>query len=153
VISDVVLDTTQGRISIFELPDIPGTCGKIFSAVALAGVNVDLIVQSSDDNGITELSFTVPSTDVGRAMEQVQLTLQKISPSCRAAADPQVAKVMIYGIGIRTHTGVVEKMFGALAQRGINIDLISTSEICVSVVVRKEQGEGAVKALKEAFAI
>jgi aspartate kinase len=151
VISDVVLDTTQGRISIFELPDIPGTCGKIFATVALAGVNVDLIVQSSDDNGITELSFTVPSVDVGRALEQTQLTLQKISPSCRAAADPEVAKVMIYGIGIRTHTGVVQKMFGALAERGINIDLISTSEICVSVVVKKEFGESAVKALREAF--
>jgi aspartate kinase len=83
----------------------------------------------------------------------VQLTLQKISPNCRAGADPEIAKVMIYGVGIRTHTGVVQKMFGALAARGINIDMISTSEICVSLVVQKRQGRAAVAALREVFGL
>ncbi len=153
LISDIALDDTQGRISIFEFPDIPGNCGRIFSAIALAGVVVDMIVQSSDDNGITELSYTVPVGDVPRALEQTQLLLQKISPNCRVTADPDIAKVMIYGVGIRTYTGVVQKMFGALAQRGINIDMISTSEICVSLVVQKHHGPAAVKALKETFGL
>jgi aspartate kinase len=153
VVSSVVIDETQGRISIFDFPDQPGNCGKVFSAIALAGVNVDLIVQSSDDNGVTELSFTVPRQDMGRAYETVQLSLQKINASSRASADSEIAKVMIYGAGIRSNTGVVQKMFGALAARGITLDLISTSEICVSVVVHRRHGPTAVDALREAFGL
>jgi len=153
VISSVVLDETQGRISIFDFPDLPGNCGRVFGAIALAGVNVDLIVQSSDDNGITEISFTVPRNDMGRVLETTQLALQKISPACRASADSEIAKVMIYGVGIRTHTGVVQRMFGALAERGINLDMISTSEICVSVVVHRRRGAEAAEALREAFGL
>lgn len=153
VVTDVALDVSQGRITISDFPDVPGNCAKVFSAIALAGVIVDMIVLSSDDNGVSELTFTVPVNDLPRALEQVQLTFQKISPQSRAVANPDVAKVMIYGVGIRSQTGVVQKMFGALAEKGINIDMISTSEICVSVVVQQKHGETAVKALKAAFGI
>lgn len=153
VVTDVALDVSQGRITISDFPDMPGNCAKIFSAIALAGVIVDMIVLSSDDNGVSELTFTVPAQDLTRAMEQTQLTFQKISPQSRAIADPDVAKVMIYGVGIRSHTGVVQKMFGALAEKGINIDLISTSEICVSVVVKQKYGDAAVNALRGAFGL
>lgn len=153
VVTDVVLDISQGRITISDFPDLPGNCAKVFSAVALAGVVVDMIVQSSDDNGVSELTYTVPVGDLDRALEQTQLTFQKISPKSRAVADPDVAKLMIYGVGIRSQTGVVQKMFGALASRGINIDMISTSEICVSVVVKQQHAETALKALKETFGI
>lgn len=153
VVTDVAIDVSQARITISDFPDIPGNCAKIFSAIALAGVNVDLIIQSSDDNGVSELSFTVPRTDLERALEQTQLTFQKISPQSRAQADAEIAKVMIYGVGIRSQTGVVQTMFGALAEKGINIDMISTSEICVSVVVHQRHAETAVKALREAFGL
>lgn len=153
VVTDVVLDVTQGRVTISDFPDVPGNCAKVFSAIALAGVIVDMIVLSSDDNGISELTYTVPVADLPRALEQTQLTFQKISPRSRAVADPDVAKLMIYGVGIRSQTGVVQKMFGALAAKGINIDMISTSEICVSVVVKQQHSETALKALKEAFGL
>jgi aspartate kinase len=153
VVTDVVLDVSQGRITISDFPDMPGNCAKIFSAVALAGVIVDMIVQSNDDNGVSELSYTVPAADLNRALEQTNLTFQKISPQSVAVADANVAKVMVYGVGIRSQTSVVQSMFGALAEKGINIDMISTSEICVSVVVKQEQGEAAVAALKAAFGL
>lgn len=153
VVTDVVLDVSQGRITISDFPDIPGNCAKIFSAVALAGVIVDMIVQSNDDNGVSELSYTVPVTDLARALEQTNLTFQKISPQSVAVADANIAKVIVYGVGIRSQTGVVQTMFGALAEKGINIDMISTSEICVSVVVKQEQGAAAVIALKQAFGL
>lgn len=153
VVTDIALDVSQGRITISDFPDVPGNCAKVFSAIALAGVIVDMVVLSSDDNGVSELTFTVPFNDLSRALEQTQLTFQKISPLNRAVANPDVAKVMIYGVGIRSQTGVVQKMFGALAEKGINIDMISTSEICVSVVVQQRHGDTAVKALKQAFGI
>lgn len=153
VVTDVVLDVNQGRIAISDFPDVAGNCAKVFSAIALAGVVVDMIVLSSDDNGISELTFTVPSADLTRALEQTQMTFQKISPQSRAVADAEIAKITIYGVGIRSQTGVVQKMFGALAEAGINIDMISTSEICVSVVVHRRHGESALKALKTAFGI
>lgn len=153
VVTDVAVDVSQARITISDFPDMPGNCGKVFSAIALAGVNVDLIVQSSDDNGVSELTFTVPRTDLERALEQTQLTFQKLSPQSRAQADAEIAKVMIYGVGIRSQTAVVQTMFGALATKGINIDMISTSEICVSVVVHQRHAEAAVKALREAFGL
>lgn len=153
VVTDVVKDTTQGRITILDFPDVPGNCAKVFSSIALAGVNVDLIVQSSDDNGISELAFTVPRNDLQRALEQTQLTFPNISPQCRALADAEITKLTIYGVGIRSQTAVVQKMFGALAERGINIDMISTSEICVSVVVHERHAEIALSALKQVFGI
>lgn len=153
VVTNVMLDVSQGQITISDFPDVAGNCAKVFSAIALAGVVVDMIVLSSDDNGVSELTFTVPAGDLPRALEQTQLTFQKISPQSKAKANADIAKITIYGVGIRSQTGVVQKMFGALAERGINIDMISTSEICVSVVVQQQQGEAAMQALKAAFGI
>ena len=153
VVTDIASDTSQARITISDFPDVPGNCAKIFSAIALAGVNVDMIVQSSDDNGVSELTFTVPRSDLERAYEQTQLTFQKISPHSKALTDAEIAKVMIYGVGIRSQTDVVKTMFGALAEQGINIDMISTSEICVSVVVHQKHVENAVNALRRAFGL
>jgi aspartate kinase len=153
VVTDVSADTSQARITISDFPDVPGNCATIFSAIALAGVIVDMIVLSSDDNGVSELTFTVPRADLSRALEQTQLTFQKISPQSKAQADAEIAKVMIYGVGIRSQTDVVKTMFGALASKGINIDMISTSEICVSVVVHQKHADAAVKALREAFGL
>jgi aspartate kinase len=153
VVSDVLLTTDQGRITIFDLPDRPGLCADVFRAVAGAGIVVDLIVQNLTGAGRAELSYSVPRADLQRALELTAQAVRAIDPATRVAADPNIAKLFVLGVGMRTHTGVARRMFGALAQRGINIGMINTSEVRVSVVVDRQRGEEALACLKEAFAI
>jgi len=151
VVSDVVLDDEQGRITIASVPDRPGNCSRIFQAVADAGIVVDMIVGNPSENGLAQLSFSVPSTDLQRALEVTQKVVKSIDPKAVAGADSNIARLIVSGIGMRTHTGVAKRMFGALAERGINIAMINTSEIRVSVVVDKSKGPEALDALKNAF--
>jgi aspartate kinase len=153
VVSDVLLDETQGRITILGLPDKPGTVAKVFSPLSLAGIVVDMIVMNVDDQGHTELSLTVPRGDMTRAMEQVQLAAKQLAPEAQVISDTDIAKVIVDGVGMRTHTGVARKMFGALADHGINIIMISTSECRFSVVVALKQGTAALQALRHAFGV
>jgi aspartate kinase len=153
VVSDVLLDTDQGRITIFDLPDQPGVCSRIFQAVAGAGIVVDLIVQNLTGAGRAELSFSVPHRDLDRALEQTTHLVQGIDPATRVVADPNIAKLFVLGVGMRTHTGVARRMFGALAERGINISMINTSEVRVSVVVEEQRGQESLACLKQAFNI
>jgi aspartate kinase len=150
-ISDVALDTTQGRISVFDLPDRTDTCAQIFAAIALAGIVVDMIIYNFNDEGRAELSFSVPRGDLPRAVEQTQLALQRINPEAPIAVEETMAKVSATGVGMRTHAGVARRMFGALARADINIEMISTSETQVSVVVRLARGEEARAALRREF--
>jgi aspartate kinase len=152
VVSDVLLMTDQGRITIFDLPDRPGNCSRIFQAVAAAGVVVDMIVQNLTP-GLGELSFSVPQADLSRAEAVTRDVARAIDPSTRVVADPAIAKLFVLGVGMRTHTGVARRMFGALAQRGINISMINTSEVRVSVVVDRNRGEEALACLREAFGV
>ena len=151
VVSDVLLDTEQGRITIFNLPDRPGNCSQIFHAVAAAGIVVDMIVQNPSDPGQAQISFSVPIQDLQKALEATRTVVQSIDPQTNVAADPNIARLIVSGIGMRTHTGVARRMFGALAERGINIAMINTSEIRVSVVVDRAKGPEALAALKAAF--
>jgi len=151
VVSDVELDVSQGRITIFRAPDRPGICSRIFQAIAQAGIVVDMIVQNLTEEGRGQLSFSVPQKDLPRALAITQQTMQAIDPSSAVAADPDMARVHVSGVGMRTHTGVARRMFGALAGRGINISMISTSEIRVGVVVDLDRGPEALAALKAAF--
>lgn len=151
VVSDLELDTSQGRITIFRAPDRPGVCSRIFSAIAQAGIVVDLIVQNLTDEGRGQLSFSVPRSDLPRAVAITQQTMQELGPDSAVAGDADMARVQVSGVGMRTHTGVARRMFGALAQRGINISMISTSEIRVGVVVDLGRGPEALQALKGAF--
>jgi aspartate kinase len=151
VVSDVLLIADQGRITIFDLPDRPGNCSRVFQAVAAGGIVVDMIVQNLTNEGRAELSFSVPQGDLGRALARTEEVARAIDPSVRVVADPDIAKLFVLGVGMRTHTGVAQRMFGALAQRGINISMINTSEVRVSVVVDRERGEEALKCLKETF--
>lgn len=153
VVSDVLLDDNQGRITIFELPDKPGNCSRVFQAVAQAGIVVDLIVQNLTATGRAELSFSVPRGDLAKALQETEKVVHGIDKSTRVVADPNIAKLFVLGVGMRTHTGVARRMFGALAQRGINISMINTSEVRVSVVVDRPRGQEALACLKEAFAI
>src|SRR5208283_2299213 len=103
------------------------------------------------DPGRTQISFSVPIQDLQRALDVTTAAAAAIDPSTTVAADPKIARLIVSGIGMRTHTGVARRMFGALAQHGINIAMINTSEIRVSVVVDRNRGEEALVALKEAF--
>lgn len=155
VVSDVFLATDQGRITIFGLPDQPGCCSRVFQAVASAGIVVDMIVQNLAA-GRTELSFSVPQSDLDRALTVTREVVAMLPTGAaavppRVAADAGIARLFVHGVGMRTHTGVARRMFGALAQRGINISMINTSEVRISVVVERARGAEALACLKEAF--
>jgi aspartate kinase len=150
VVSDVLLDTDQGRITIFGLPDKPGCCSRVFQAVASAGIIVDMIVQNLSA-GRAELSFSVPQADLDRALKVTRDVVGTLDPATRVAADANIARLFVHGVGMRTHTGVARRMFGALAERGINISMINTSEVRISVVVDRARGQEALACLKEAF--
>jgi aspartate kinase len=153
VISGVKLHTGYGRVTVFDLPDRPGNCSSVFQAVAAGHILVDMIVQNLTGPGRAELSFTVPKADLTRALKRTQDAVRDIDPQARVAGESDVAVLFVYGVGMRTHTGVARKMFGALAGRGINIAMINTSEVCVSVVVEAARGEEALECLKAAFGL
>jgi aspartate kinase len=153
LVSSVQLSTDQSRITIFDLPDQPGNCSRVFNAVATGGIIVDMIVQNLTAPGKAELSFTVPKADLTRALKRTQDVVREIDTGCRVVGDADIAMLFVLGVGMRTHTGVARKMFGALAERGINISMINTSEVCVSAVVERTRGEEALACLKEAFRI
>ncbi len=151
VISGVQKNTDYGRITIFDLPDQPGNCSRVFQEIARSGILVDTIVQNLATPNRAELSFTVPKSDLRRALIRTQNLVHEIDPQARTAGDADIAVLYVYGVGMRTHTGVARTMFGALAQRCINILMITTSEVCVSVVVELAHGEEALLCLKQAF--
>jgi aspartate kinase len=151
VVSDVLLKTDQGRITVFDLPDRPDSCSHIFQAVAGAGIVVDLIVHNLTGNGRAQLSFSVSLKDLGRALTLTQEAAHTLDSGVRVAADPDIAKLFVLGVGMRTHTGVARRMFGALAERGINIGMINTSEVRINVVVERTRGGEALACLKQTF--
>jgi aspartate kinase len=151
LVSGAHLNTEQSRVTIHDLPDVPGNCSKVFNAVATGGILVDMIVQNQSGPGKAELSFTVPRADLTRALKRTQDVVRAIDPGCRVVGDADIAVLFVLGVGMRTHTGVARTMFGALAARGINISMINTSEVCVGVVVERARGEEALACLTEAF--
>ncbi len=153
LVSGVHLNADRSRITIFDLPDEPGNCSKVFSAVATGGILVDMIVQNMTGPGRAELSFTVPRADLTRALKRTQDVVRPIEPHCRVVGDGDIAVLYVLGVGMRTHTGVARTMFGALADRGINITMINTSEVCIGVVVERSRGDEAIECLKKAFRV
>ncbi len=151
LVSGAHLNTDAGRITIFNLPDQPGNCAKIFNTIASQNILVDMIVQNITGPDRAELSFTVPRHDVNRAAESIQKLLAEFDPQCRVEAVQDIAVLYVLGVGMRTHTGVARTMFGALAAQGINIGMINTSEVCIGVVIDAEKGQAALQSLKAAF--
>ena len=150
-IDDVKLDQTQGFVTITQLPDKPGVAAEIFEAVAAENLLVDMIVQGSGRAGVTNLSFTVPRDAVAQAAEVAGEAAEKLG--CGPVSSvPAVAILSVFGVGIRTHTGVGARMFKALSEAGINVEMINTSEVRVNVVVDAAKGEAGLKALRTAFA-
>jgi aspartate kinase len=146
VISGVDLDDDQARITLWNVPDQPGYAAKVFRLVGDAGVLVDMIVQNVGADGNTHLSFSVPRGEAAKAAA----ALAPLGPE-RVRVEPELAKLSVLGVGIRTHTGVATRMFGALAQRGINIGLINTSEVRINVACDRRQGRDGLDCLRAAF--
>ena len=151
VVSGIAFNRDEAKISVLGVPDKPGIAYQILGAVADANIEVDVIIQNISKDGKTDLSFTVNHGDFARAMD---LLKDKVAPALGAAdvvGDPRICKVSIVGIGMRSHVGVASKMFRALSEEGINIQMISTSEIKTSVVIDEKYMELAVRALHRAF--
>ncbi|HMN20098.1 MAG TPA: aspartate kinase [Ottowia sp.] len=151
VVSGIAFSRDEAKISVLGVPDKPGIAYQILGAVADANIEVDVIIQNVSKDGKTDLSFTVPQADLARA---VDLLKEKVAPALGAAdvlGDPRICKVSIVGIGMRSHVGVAAQMFRVLSEEGINIQMISTSEIKTSVVIDEKYMELAVRALHRAF--
>jgi aspartate kinase len=151
LVSGVHLNADMARITVFDLPDVPGNCARVFDAVAAGGILVDTIVQNITGPGTAELSFTVPKADAAKAEKLVGGFAAQFGNGCRVESDANIAVLYVLGVGMRTHTGVGRTMFGALAAKGINIEMINTSEVCMGVVIDAARGPEAVAALKAAF--
>ena len=152
VVSAVELDESQARVTLENLPDSPGICAQLFGAVAEGDVMVDMIVQNVSHSGRAEISFTVPAEDLQRCLLLVREVMSQW-PDTSLSYEMEIAQLSVTGIGLRTHTGVGAKMFRALAESGINIRLINTSEVCMSVVFDKAQGQAAHARLRTVFGL
>lgn len=152
LISGVALDTDEAKVTLEEVPDRPGVAAAIFKAVAAEGVNVDMIVQNVSHAGRTDVSFTVPRADLPRLKASLDRIVEEIGAP-RYAADDGIAKVSLVGAGMKSHPGVAAEMFDALASERINIEMISTSSIRISCVIRKEDAERAVRAIHARFGL
>jgi aspartate kinase len=153
VIRGVSLDKNQAKITLVGVPDRPGVAAHIFKAIAEGNVNVDMIVQNishNDGSPATDLSFTVDKPDLLKARTIIEGLRDKLGLR-QIIADEKIGKLSIVGVGMRSHPGVAAKMFETLATSGVNIDMISTSEIKVSVIVALDKGEQAMRAVHEAF--
>ena len=152
IISGVAHDRSEAKITIVGVPDVPGTAARIFEIVATAGANIDMIVQnvSAARTGLTDISFTLPTTDGAATIEA--LTAQQAAVGFTSLEfDDQIGKLSLIGAGMRSSAGVSAKLFGALRDAGINIEMITTSEIRISVVTRADQLDDAVRAVHTAF--
>jgi aspartate kinase, monofunctional class len=150
MISGVTADNNSARLSIIGLPDTPGVAFKIFTALAKKGINVDIILQSVGRDGTKDISFTVPETELTHAKDALQ-DIAEVVGAKSVDASEDVSKVSVVGTGMVSNPGVASKMFEALFTAGINISMISTSEIKISVLVAKSQSEKAVNAIHSAF--
>ncbi|MFC2075289.1 aspartate kinase [Bdellovibrionota bacterium] len=150
-VSGVTCDTSEIRMSLVRVPDTPGVAGLIFDKISSANIIVDMIIQNaSDTTGHTDVSFTLPKEDEKKALEILQ-SLREQFPKSEVSIEENIAKISVVGAGMKTHSGVAAKMFRTLADEGINIKMISTSEIKISCVVDSKYAELAVRSLHDAF--
>ena len=147
LVSGIALDKNQARVTLRKIKDKPGIAAEIFSALADANINVDMIIQNVGVDGATNLGFTVPQNE----LELAKSTMKKVLDGIVIESDKDIAKVSIVGVGMKSHSGVASKAFKALAKEGINIGMISTSEIKISMIVQEKYAELAVRVLHEAY--
>jgi len=152
VVSGVTYDRDQAKITVVRVPDKPGIAAKIFTPLSEHNIVVDMIIQNASIDGYTDLTFTVSRKDINQARQIVERVVREINAE-GVVVDEDVAKVSIIGVGMVSHSGVAAKMFSALAQEGINIMMISTSEIKISCVIKAKYTELAVSVLHSAFGL
>jgi len=151
VVSGVTYNKNEAKIEVMGLPDIPGVAAKLFKPIADASIVVDMIIQtSSTEKGYADMAFTVPKTDFAKTLQIVKETIKEFGGK-EVKSNEDIAKVSIVGAGMRSHSNVATQMFSALAKEGVNIQMISTSEIKISCIIDSKYTELAVRALHDAF--
>ena len=151
VVRGVAVDKDQAKVVVSNVADKPGTAAKVFRALADANVNVDMIVQNVGRGGIANLTFTVPQSEKDKAVKALAPALKEVGGE--ATWDEKIAKLSVVGVGMRTHSGVAATLFDALAKAGVNLELISTSEIKISVVIAKDKADEAARVVHQAFGL
>ena len=152
IISGVTHDTSEAKITVRDVPDRPGVAAEVFTRMAQQNDNVDMIIQNVSEQGTTDMSFTTPKEDLVRAKRAAEQVVDELGARSWLV-DESIAKVSLVGAGMKTHPGIAAQMFRALADAGVNIDMISTSSIRISCVIDGTQVEQAVRALHESFAL
>ena len=152
MVSGVVGDASEAKITLTDVPDRPGIAGQLFRRLAAEDVNVDMIVQNVSEAGRTDISFTLPKDDLTVGREVTEAIAADIGAD-RVTADDAIGRVSLVGAGMKSHPGVAATVFETLAANGINIEMISTSAIRTSCVVREDQIERAVQSLHAAFGL
>src|SRR5919106_606513 len=150
IISGIAHDTSEAKVTLMGVPDRPGIAARVFKPLADESINIDMIVQNVSSDGRTDISFTLPKDDLRRAQPILESTAGEVGAT-GVQTDPDIAKVSLVGAGMKTHPGVAADMFDALAEAGVNIEIISTSSIRVSCVVRAPDVERAVQAIHDRF--
>ncbi len=153
VVRGVSLERNQAKVTIDDVPDRPGISSVIFGAIAKANVVIDVIVQNVATDGTTDISFTLSAAELAKAEAVLNEVLPQLGDSVTMRSESGIAKLSVVGIGMRSHSGVAARMFGALAKQGINIQMISTSEIKVAVTVAEAQIEQAARAVHTEFGL
>lgn len=151
-VSGIAFNKNEARITVSKVPDKPGIAARIFDPLVKAGIVVDMIVQNTSEEGLTDLTFTVAKADFYKSMKLLSDVAKEIGAE-KVLGDENISKVSIIGVGMRTHAGVAQKMFTTLAKENINIMMISTSEIKISCVIEEKYTELAVRVLHEAFGL
>ena len=150
VVSAVTLNKNETKVTIRDVPDKPGVAAKIFKKIAQEGINVDMIVQNISRTGTTDLSFTVVKENLAKTLKTARKASEQIGGG-NVIADRDIARVSVVGVGMKSHSGIAAGMFEALAESKINIEMISTSEISISCVIRKKSAQRAVRAIHKKF--
>lgn len=153
VIRGVSLERHQAKVTLRDVPDTPGVASDVFTAVAAAGIIIDVIVQNVSARDTTDISFTLSALDLPKAEAALAPVIARLGGDTRMTAQAGIAKLSVVGIGMRSHSGVAARMFAALAEAGINIQMISTSEIKVAVTVEESQVEEAARVVHRAFGL
>lgn len=153
LVSGITLNKNEAKVTICNVPDRPGIAAKIFNGLASAGLSVDMIVQNVSHLRQTDISFTVNKTDAPKTIKLTKKMVKEVKAEGEVLLDEDIARVSVVGVGMKSHSGVAAKMFDALAENKINIEMISTSDISISCIIQKKFGETAVKALHARFGL
>jgi aspartate kinase len=149
LVRGVAVDKDQAKVVVSNITDKPGSAARVFRALADAHINVDMIVQNVGRAGVANLTFTVPQSEMQKAVQALDPVLKELGG--QVAVHEQIAKLSVVGVGMRSHSGVAATLFNTLAESGINIELISTSEIKISVVIALDKADEAARVAHKAF--